>query len=260
MNILESILLGLVQGLTEFLPVSSSGHLIIIRKFLGMSLEGSLQFDVLLHLATLLVILIYFRGDIKRIFIDIFTEGPSSRSSKLIYAIILGSIPAGILGFLYGDRIEAIFRNTTYAAYALILGSLLFFIADKFSKDKGGISAVKGFFIGIFQSLALIPGFSRSGSTISGGMLLGLSREESIRFAFLLGVPVIFGAAMKTLLDIGATNIESFINLPVILGFLAAFFSGLWAVKFLVRYLSKNSFTPFIIYRIILAVIILIFL
>lgn len=260
MGILESIILGLVQGLTEFLPVSSSGHLIIIRELLGLSLEGSLQFDVLLHLATLLVIIIYFAGEIKRIILDAFTEGLSGRSLKMIYAIALGSIPAGLLGFLYGDRIEGAFRNPENVAYALIAGSILFFLADRLGRNRGGISGIKGFFIGIFQSLALIPGFSRSGSTISGGLLFGLSREESIKFAFLLGIPVILGAGIKTLMDIGTSNFGEFINTPLILGFFAAFFSGLWAVKFLVRYLSKKSFIPFIIYRLLLAAIILLFL
>lgn len=259
MNVLESIVLGLIQGITEFLPVSSSGHLIIVRDLLGISTEGSLQFDVLLHLATLLAIIIYFAGDIKRIITDIFTEGTSKRSGNMILAIILGSIPAGLLGFLYEDKIESAFRNSEDVAYAMIAGSLLFFIADRFAKNKGGMSGLKGFFIGLFQSLSLIPGFSRSGSTISGGLLFGLSKEESIRFAFLLGIPVIFGAGLKTLINIGNSSFGDFINTTTILGFLAAFFSGLWAVKFLVKYLSKNSFMLFIIYRILLAISILIF-
>lgn len=259
MNTLESILLGLIQGLTEFLPVSSSGHLIIIRDLLGLSLEGSLQFDVLLHLATLLVIIIYFAGDIKRLITDISTEGPSSRSGRMIVAIILGSIPAVFLGFFYGDSIESAFRNSQNVALALIAGSILFFVADRLGRNNGGIGGIKGFFIGVFQSLALIPGFSRSGSTISGGLLLGLSREEAIKFAFLLGIPVMFGAGVKTLMDIGTSSFGDFINMPTILGFFAAFFSGLWAVRFLVKYLSKNSFTPFIIYRLLLAGIILLF-
>jgi len=260
MNILESILLGLVQGLTEFLPVSSSGHLLIVGDLLGLNLSGSLQFGVLLHLATLLVIFIYFGGDIKRIITDAFTEGLSSRSAKIIYAIVLGSIPAGLAGFLYADSIESLFRSSENIAYALLAGSVLMFFADRITKNKGGISGTEGFFIGIFQALALIPGISRSGSTISGGLLFGLSREESIRFAFLLGIPVILGAGVKTLLDIGNSGFGEFINMPVILGFFAAFFSGLWAIRFLMRYLSKNSFTPFIIYRLLLAALILIFL
>lgn len=119
---------------------------------------------------------------------------------------------------------------------------------------------MRGFFIGLFQSLSLISGFSRSGSTISGGLILGLSREESIRFAFLLGIPAIAGAALKTLLDLGPSGFSYFISADHILGFLVAFVSGLWAVRFLARFLAKNSFTLFIIYRIILAGVILILL
>ncbi len=260
MSIIESVILGLVQGLTEFLPVSSSGHLLIVRELLGMSLTSSLQFDVLLHLATLLAIIIYFGGDIKRIITDAFTQGLSMRSSKLLWAIIVGSIPAGVAGFVYGDKIEQVFRSSESVALALIAGSILFFLADRISRNKGGVGIVKGFFIGIFQSFALIPGISRSGSTISGGLIFGLSREESIKFAFLLGIPVILGAGVKTLMDIGISNFGDYINTPVILGFFVAFFSGLWAIRFLVKFLSKNSFTPFIVYRLVLAGAILLFL
>lgn len=260
MNILDSIILGLVQGITEFLPVSSSGHLIIAREFLDLPLSNTLSYDVMLHLATLLVIIFYFWGDLKRLAIDATTEGLSSKSAKTIYAIILGSIPAGIIGFAFGDQIESYFRESHMVAYALIAGSILFFIADRFGKERGGISPVKGLVIGFFQSLALISGFSRSGSTISGGLILGLSRQEAIKFAFLLGIPITGGAILKTFLDLGGVGLGEFLNLASIIGFLVALISGLWAVRFLVRYLSSNNFTPFIIYRILLAIIILIWL
>lgn len=261
MNILDSIILGLVQGITEFLPVSSSGHLIIAREFLDLPLSNTLSYDVMLHLATLLVIIFYFWGDLRRIVIDASTEGLSSRSAKMIYAIILGSIPAGIIGFAFGDQIENYFRESDLVAYALIAGSILFWIADRVGKEKGGISPIKGFVIGFFQSLALISGFSRSGSTISGGLILGLGRQEAIKFAFLLGIPITAGAILKTFLSLNSNLlIFQFFNLSTLIGFLVALLSGLWAVRFLVRYLSSNNFTPFIIYRILLAIIILIWL
>lgn len=259
MSIIESIILGLIQGLTEFLPVSSSGHLIAIRQFMNLSLENTMAFDVMLHMATLVAILIYFKGDIRRIITDFKTEGPSNRSIKLVGAIIIGTIPAGLIGFFYGDVIEDIFRSPTLVAYSLIAGSLLFWFADRFAKLKGGINIFKGFLIGIFQSLALISGFSRSGSTISGGLLVGLSREESIKFSFLLGIPIIAGAGLKTLSEIGLEGrLGEFLNLEVFIGFVVALLSGLWAVRFLVRYLSNNSFNVFIVYRILLAILILV--
>lgn len=258
MGVLESTFLGIVQGITEFLPISSSGHLIIARKFLGLTLENSLSFDVLLHFATLLVIIFYFWKDL-----IIITKNQA-------LALVIGSIPAGVLGFFLSDKIENYFREPHLVAYALILGSILFFIADKIYKPKNELSKInterapkigRSFLIGLFQSLALISGFSRSGSTISGGLILGLSREEAIRFAFLLGIPITAGAILKTFLDLPSSNLLSgLLNIPTLFGFLAALISGFFAVRFLVHYLSSHNFTPFIIYRLLLAIIILIFL
>lgn len=260
MTFLESIVLGLVQGMTEFLPVSSSGHLIIAREFLHMPLEGSLSFDVFLNTATLLAVIVCFWGDIKALIVDFLSEGFSSRSRNLIFAIITGSIPAGFFGFLYGDQIEGYFRAPAMVAWALIGGSILMFAADRLSKNEGGVNPLKGFFVGFFQSLALIPGVSRSGSSISGGLLCGLSREEAIKFSFLLLIPVSFGALLKVVLDMGSAGASNFFDLLHITAFLTAFISGLWSIRFLVRYLKTHSFTPFIIYRIVLALVILLFI
>ncbi len=259
----DSIVLGLIQGLTEFLPVSSSGHLILVREWLGLSLQNTISFDILLHLATLCAIVICFWGDIRRIFIDLKSQGLATRSSSSVKALVLGTIPAIFVGFFLGDFLEATFRNPTYVSLALIAGSLLFWLADRFGKMQGGVSPSKGFSIGLFQALALVPGISRSGSTISGGLLLGLSRIEAIKFSFLLGIPAILGAVGKTFFDLGfdfSLLSSQFINLNSLAAFLTAFISGLLAVRFLVRYLSTHSFMPFIIYRLVLAGIILIFL
>lgn len=262
MNITESIILGLIQGVTEFLPVSSSGHLIIARELLGLDLEQSLSFDVFMHLATLLAIIFCFFGDLRRLVTDFFSNGFSSRSGKLIWALALGTIPAGLVGFFYGGVLEQIIRQPLYVALALIAGGIVFFFADQIPKSgEGGISPLKGLFIGAFQMFALIPGVSRSGITISGGLFFGLSREESIKFAFLLGIPIIAGAGLKTFLDLPSDFLTfELFNFSTIIGFLSAFLSGIWAVKFLVRYLSRHSFLPFIIYRLILAGAILLFL
>ncbi len=271
MSLLQSISLGIIQGITEFLPISSSGHLIIAREFLGLSLENTLSFDVLLHLSTLLAIIIYYWLEIKNIIINLKREKFSLAASKPVLAILLGTIPAVLVGFFLGDTLENYFRNPTYVAIALIIGSVVFFAADKVSKfiknnnkEEAQIGIKKGFLIGIFQSLALIPGVSRSGITISGGLFFGLSREQAIRFAFLLAIPAIFGAATKTLLDVvsdpASDLLSSVFSANYLLGFIAAFISGLISIKFLVRYLSAHSFTPFIIYRLVLAGIILLFL
>lgn len=259
MSTLDGLILGIVQGITEFMPVSSSGHLIIARELLGLRLEGSVSFDILLHLSTLLVIIYFFWGEIKRLILDAKSEGLSSRSARLIYAIIIGSIPAALVGLLFQDQIEEIFRNPELVAYALIAGSFVFWIADRLSQGKGGLSLPKSLAVGAFQALALIPGVSRSGITISGGIISGLSREEAIKFAFLLGIPVIGGAALKTILESWG-SLDSIVNMPMIVGFIAAFVSGLLSIKFLVGYLSRHSFNAFIIYRLLLAGVILLFL
>lgn len=260
MNILQSIVLGLIQGLTEFLPVSSTGHLIIARDILGLDITQSLSYDIFIQLATLLAVVYCFRGDLKRLMIDFFTEGFSSRSRKLMLAIILGTLPAVVLGYFWGQALEEVVRNPSYVAYGLIAGSIIFFFADQVSrmeKSEGGVGPIKGLFIGIFQMLALIPGLSRSGMTISGGLFFGLSREEAIRFSFLLSIPIMLGAALRTFIGPGSISLS---ETTVWVGFVTAFISGLWCVKFLVRYLSKHSFTPFIVYRILLAGAILYFL
>jgi len=263
MNVLESALLGLIQGLTEFLPISSSGHLILVRELLHLPLQGSLSFDVFLNTATLFAVIFCFWGDLKAIVRDLFTQGFSARSKTLIYALVLGTIPAGMVGFLYGDQIEYVCRGGKTVAIALIVGSVIMFLADKLGKNKGGITPAKGFLVGVFQALALVPGISRSGSSISGGIFAGLSREEAIKFSFLLLIPVSIGALLKIILDFGfdnLNNISYFVSPNSIVAFFVAFLSGIWSVRFLVRYLSKNSFTPFIIYRLVLAGIILVFL
>jgi undecaprenyl-diphosphatase len=248
---LEAILLGLIQGLTEFLPVSSSGHLILAREFLNIPIENTLAFDVFLNTATLFAVIFCFWRDIKSVVKDFSTLGPSKKSRTLLYALILGSIPAGVVGFLYKTDIENAFRSSNSVALALIAGSVLMFVGDRLSR-QGGLSPLKGFLTGVFQALALIPGVSRSGSTISGGLITGLSREEAIRFSFLLLIPVSCGALFKVILDAGFSNFTQFFSLDGIIAFVVAFLSGIWAVRFLVRYLSKNSFTIFIIYRLIL--------
>ena len=259
MSLAESVILGLVQGITEFLPISSSGHLIIIRELLNIPLEGSLIFDIFLNTATLLAVIFVFRRYLMLIINDLFTQGFSTRNKNLILAVIIGTIPAALLGYFLGDKIEGAFRSVKLVALALIAGSIIMYFAGR-EQTKGGITPLKGFIVGIFQSLALIPGISRSGSSISGGVISGLSREEAIRFSFLLYIPVSFGAALKAYLDVQKMHSILIFNFPVILSFLIALVSGIFALRFLMKYFIRNSFTPFIIYRLALAAIILIFL
>lgn len=252
MTIFEALIFGVVQGLTEFLPVSSSGHLVVLHHFFGNG-GGDVSFDVMLHLATLLAVVVYFRKDIEHILrvlrCMVTRQHVEEREKKLIYALILGTIPAGLLGALFASPIESMFRSTASVAAALIFGSIIFVVAERVSKRNKEITEKRGFLVGCFQALALIPGISRSGATISGGLILGFTREEAVRFSFLLSVPIILGAGLVEILGGSALILGT----PVIFGAVAAFLSGLWAISFLVKFLKGHTLMPFVWYRVVLA-------
>lgn len=261
-DIASFIALGVVQGLTEFLPVSSTGHLILARDLLSLDVSYSLAVDAVLHLATALAVLVYFRRDIAQLtvsFFDLIRGGKTERKDRiLIYALLLGTVPAVLAGLLLEGAIEGAFRNPTLVAYALIAGSALFFAAERLAKQNAALSAPKGVAIGFFQALALIPGVSRSGATISGGLLLGLSREEAARFAFLLSFPVILGAGILKLFDLEAAGVLAAEGGPIAASAVAAFASGMGAIHFLLRFLKTHTLDVFIVYRLALAALILI--
>jgi undecaprenyl-diphosphatase len=251
MSIFEAIILGLVQGLTEFIPVSSSGHLILAREFFGFSTLNGLAYDAVLQLATVFSVLAYYLYELPQILKD----------KKLLLAIVLGTLPAVILGFILEEKMETVFRSAHLVAWTLLLGALLMYLAERLSKTAlDSITPQKGLLIGFFQSLALVPGISRSGATISGGLFAGLSREASTRFSFLLSTPILLGTGLKKLLDLSSSGELSLLGTSLLLGSIAAFLSGLWAVSFLISYLKNHQLTPFIRYRVVLALVILIFL
>lgn len=264
MNTLEAIILGIVQGLTEFLPVSSTGHLILAREVLGLDAEFGLAVDAMLHLATAGAVLIYFRHDILRLVrstVALMRGREVERAQKmLIGALVLGTIPAVVLGLLLEDSIETTFRSAELVAWVLIAGSGLFLMAEYVSKRYESvreISVKRGVAIGFFQALALLPGMSRSGATISGGLLLGLSREEAARFAFLLSFPVILGAGGLKFAELGASGVLAAEWLPILLGALAAFLSGLAAIHYLLKFLKNHTLMVFVVYRLVLACVVL---
>lgn len=263
MDILISVLLGIVQGLTEFLPISSSGHLILVRDLTNTQFGYGLAFDSVLQFATTLAVLYFFRKDIYRLtknFFRIISFKSVDRKEKiLVFSIIVGTIPAVVLGLLLEDMMDTIFRSSLLVALTLVLGSAIMFLADRFSKNKfDEITVKKSIIIGFFQSLALIPGMSRSGMTISGGLLTGINREEAIRFSFLLAVPVLLGSGLKKMVDLGTSDILSAIGPNLLIGSIVSFFVGLFAIKFLISYLKSHNFNIFIYYRLILAALILV--
>lgn len=259
MGILDSAILGFVQGLTEFLPVSSTGHLILAHEVLGVTSGNELAFDAVLHLATATAVVIYFWSDIRSIINTVMRKlsrlPVNDRDLILLWSIGAATVPAVVFGLLLEDIMATVFRNPLLVAGVLVAGSVLFMYAEwvyENSHPENEMNVVKGFKIGLFQSLALIPGMSRSGSSIAGGMMLGLTRHEAARFSFLLAIPVIMGAGFKKLLELLQAS-EAVPWGSVLVGAVVAFFTGILAIHIMLSFVRKHSLWPFIWYRIILA-------
>lgn len=261
MDFTSGFILGVVQGVTEFLPISSSGHLILAREVLGLDVTGvGLSVDAVLQLATSLAILLYFWRDFLAMAVAAYNwlrgRVIPSHEKILIGALIVGTVPAVILGLLLENIMETSFRNPELVAWTLILGAVFFFVAERLAKQSQELNVKRGFWIGMFQTLALIPGMSRSGSSIAGGLLLGLSRERATRFAFMLGFPIIFGSGMKKLLELLGNGGLTQLGLPLLLSSVTAFVVGVLAMHFMVRYLKNHTLNIFIVYRIALALVV----
>ena len=254
---LAAFILGLVQGLTEFLPVSSTAHLILVSDALKLDPEKfGLSFDVALHLGTALAVLLYFAGTWIGLLVDVIRG-----RWRLPLAIVVGTIPAAVAGVLFESVISTTVRSAAYIAAGLLVGSAIFVFAERMGAQRRRIervTLVDGVIVGAAQAIALLPGISRSGITISTGLLRGLERADATRFAFLLATPIILGAGLKTLLD--ARKLAGLTaELDVVaIGFAVSFVSGFAAVAFLVRYLRTHSLRIFVIYRVVLAVVILV--
>ena len=262
LSIIDSIILGAVQGITEFLPISSSGHLIIARDILGMSQEGGLAFDAILQLATVCAVILYFRKDIWDLIVNVLKGFQDKEKNKLTIYLIVGTIPAVVLGLLLESRMETIFRSIHVVILTLVIGSVVMFIADKiFAKRevKSELTIKKSIIIGLFQSLALFPGMSRSGMSISGGYFMGLSKDLAVRFSFLLAVPIIFGSGLVKLIEIiQEPSLVSGGVSVLITGFISAFVFGWIAIDFLLKFLKTNTFTVFVVYRLLLVGVLLV--
>ncbi len=256
MSILEAIVLGVIQGITEFIPVSSSGHLLITHEIFNNA-SNSLAFDVALHVGTLLALLLYFKGDLLDLAKNIKSKNKQGRLARLL---IIATIPAALAGLMLGGYIDDNLRTPFIVAITLAFGGVLMIIIDVISgnKEPKEVNTKQGLSIGFAQMLALVPGVSRSGVTITTGMLVGLGREQAARFSFLLAVPIIAGSALGVL--VGGTSEVTVGEAQIIAGIIAAFISGLLSIKFLLGIIERVGLTPFGIYRIILAVIVVILL
>ncbi len=266
MGILQSAVLGLTQGLTEFLPISSSGHLILLPRFFSWPDQG-LAFDAVAHLGTLAAILIYFRKRIWMIIKSFFSRSEELKESRRLgWLILAGIVPAGFAGFFFENTIENVLRDPKIVAGSLILWAAVMYIADTVAKKKkyaGGLSKLtflKSIFVGAAQAIALVPGTSRSGITMTAGLFSGLSRESAAEFSFLLGAPLIFGAGALKLAEViksGMIDAEAGV---LAVGFIVSFLSGYLAIRFLIDFLKKHSLNVFVAYRVLLGILILIIL
>ena len=262
---IKTIILGIIQGIGEFLPISSSAHLILVPYLLGWTKTGweqSMAFDIALHFGTLAAVLVIYFKDWWNLFIGAvnkITKKKDSFNNKMFWYLVIATIPGAVIGFLLDDIVEGVFRtNILLISISLAVMGVLIFLGDKWADkhykietDFEHISLKQAFLIGLSQSLAIIPGFSRSGTTILTARLLGLSKSAATKFTFLLSVPIIAGA---TILEIGDLEL----SLEVFIGIFTAFIIGILSIKFLLNYIKKHDFSVFAVYRVILAIIIIV--
>jgi len=258
MDFLTALFLGVLQGLTEFLPVSSTGHLIVAEKMLGVSQERfGLTFDAALHLGTLAAVSVYFWRDIVQI---VRLEKNALRTAKLVF---VGIIPAAVFGLLFEDLIATVFRSPTVVAVFLLLGSAVFILAERWGRRKRDVASfgvLDAIVVGTAQVFAFFPGMSRSGVTIAAGLGLQLRREDAARFSFLMAIPLFAGAGFKRLLNVDPAILSSNDITFFVVGTVAAALSGYLVIAFLLRYLAGHTLLPFVWYRVVLALFILVFL
>ncbi|NNE30291.1 MAG: undecaprenyl-diphosphate phosphatase [Saprospiraceae bacterium] len=255
METIEAIILGIVQGLTEFLPVSSSGHLEIGKYILGDTAMGeeSLVMTVTLHAATALSTIVIFRKDIAKIFAGLF-EFKANDSFWYSVKIVISMIPAAAIGLFFEDLIESLFSQKLMLVGSLLLiTGILLFLADRAKTTTKGVGFLNSFLIGLAQAVAILPGISRSGATIATSVLLGIDRSESARFSFLMVIPLILGKMAKDLLsgDISLTGSQA---VPLLAGFVAAFLTGLVACTWMIRLVKASKLSYFAYYCFVVGV------
>ena len=270
MDIIQAIIIGIIQGLTEFLPVSSSAHLVFAHNILGV--ESSLAFDVFLHLGTLIAVLWYFRWDIIKMlkswwlsigdilqgrFMQGLRDDPYKR---LAWYVILATIPVGIAGVLFEDSIDALFSGALYVpAFFLFVTGTILYLSQRMNSGNinlRNISAKEALWMGLGQACAILPGLSRSGTTIAAGLTAGLEKEFAAKFSFILSIPAIFGAFLFQLKDIGSAMDTNF--LPIILGFIASIIAGYFAIKWMLDLIKNRSLDIFAYYCWLMGIIVFI--
>ena len=250
MDIIDALILGSLQGMTEFLPVSSSGHLVLGQHFLGLSLPGNF-FEVLVHLGTLCSVLVVFRTEILKLIQSI----KSAESKIMLSALVIGTIPAVLIGLSMKDKINQLFENPLTVSFSLILTGIWLVMTKWFVNQQSNINLKNGFLIGCAQAIAIIPGISRSGATIGVAMLLGISPEKAAKFSFLLAIPAIAGAGLLTAIDIDPALVSSLSSGTIIAAFFSSFLVGWAALTWLLKLISKGQFHWFGLYCMVIGIL-----
>ena len=254
MDYFIAFFLGIIQGLTEFLPVSSSGHLEIVKAIFNTDYKAkeSLLMTVVLHFATALSTIYIFRNEVINLIRSVFVR-ENSNDKEFAYKILISMFPAAIFGVFFEQIIESFFsRNLLLVGFMLILTGFLLFLADKSKETKNSISYLHSLIIGISQAIAILPGISRSGATIATSVILGIDKNKSAKFSFLMVVPLIFGKVFKDLLT-GDMLSDTFLFGPLLVGFIAAFFTGLIACKWMIKLVKASKLKYFSYYCFIIA-------
>jgi undecaprenyl-diphosphatase len=262
MDITAALILGLVQGITEFLPISSSGHLVLVREFLELDAANALAIDAVLHLATTAAISLYFWNDIWVLIQTAIRKlgrlPVNEKDLTLLYALLIGTLPAVIVGLLLESVVEKYFTSALLVVAVLFIAAVFFMYAEwryYTNPPQGPLTVRRGLLVGCFQILALLPGFSRSGATLAGGMLLGMSRIEAARFSFLLAIPITLGVGTKKLLELISLG-GSVSWFPVALGATVSFLAALIVIHFFLGFIRRYSLWPFIWYSIVLSLLV----
>lgn len=263
MSIIEAIILGIVQGLTEFLPVSSSGHLEIAKVVLGVDInpDESLFFTVAVHAATALSTMVVFREDIFMLLRLLFEKAWWNAGRQYILFIVISMVPAVLVGLFYEDSIDALFSgNLLLVGMMLLITGLLLYMTTRVKRKRGKIGFLNAFIIGVVQAIAIMPGISRSGATIGTSLLLGVEKARAARFSFLMVIPLILGAMAKKILDAeGGMVMSSEAILPAAIGFVTAFITGLLACTWMVNLVKKSKLDYFAYYCFVVGVVAIVF-
>ncbi len=266
MNFIESIVLGIIQGLTEFLPVSSSGHLVVAQRLFQIATTNDIAFEVIVHLGTLVSVIAIYYYDIGKMITSFFSGLMKFKLKesykkdfhfRLSIYVLTGTIPAVIVGLLFKDYFERIFHEVTLVGFTLIITGVILFLTRFVKNDNKALGFWKIITIGIGQAVAIFPGISRSGTTISTSLFLGIKREEAARFSFLLSIPAITGAAVLEIKDLIEVGLDSQQLGLLAIGFFSSFIVGYLAIRFLLRVIKTGKFSWFAPYCVALGILVL---